>query len=115
MTAEFSAICAAMSGGECWCACWHTLHVSASQGDSFCFDQVNDKGDGYQFIAIATQNVFKTAESIKKANAPVLQDVGYFPGTTILSIVTQDPSGWKYVFFSEEDYIKDIQYRQHIH
>ena len=86
------------------------LHLSKV----WCCDQVNDKGNGFQFIAIATQNVLKTAASIKKANAPVLQDVGYFPGTPITSVVTQDPSGWKFVFFSEEDYLKDIMHSQHI-
>lgn len=76
---------------------------------------MKDKGDGFQFIALATQNVFKTAESIKQAHAPILQDVGYFPGTAITSVVTQDPSGWKFVFFHEEDYLKEIAQRQHIH
>ena len=76
---------------------------------------MNDKGDGFQFIALATRNVFKTAESIKQARAPILQDVGYFPGTTIISVVTQDPSGWRFVFLQEEDYLKEIANRQHIH
>ncbi|DBA93938.1 hypothetical protein WJX82_010273 [Trebouxia sp. C0006] len=77
--------------------------------------QVNDKGDGFQFIAISTKNVFQTAESIRKANAPILQDVGHFPGTSITSVVTQDPSGWKYVFFNEDDYQRDVESRQHVH
>lgn len=76
--------------------------------------KVDDKGDGFQFIAIATQNVAKTAKSIKQANAPLLQDVGHFPGTAITSVVTQDPSGWKYVFVSEEDYMKDVMHRQRV-
>ena len=75
---------------------------------------MEDKGDGFQFIAIATKNVFKTAESIKQNNAPLLQDVGYFPGTSITSVVTQDPSGWKYVFFNEDDYIQDVKHRKHL-
>lgn len=77
--------------------------------------KVDDKGDGFRFIAISTQNVFKTAESIKRANAPILQDAGHYPNTTITSVVTQDPSGWKFVFYSEEDYLKDIENRQHVH
>ena len=79
-----------------------------------CVSQVNDKGDGFQFIALATRNVFKTAESIKQANAPILQDVGYFPGTAVTSVVTQDPSGWRFVFLQEEDYLKEIAHRRHI-
>lgn len=66
-------------------------------------------------MVLATKDVFKTAESIKQANAPILQDVGYFPGTAITSVVTQDPSGWKFVFFSEEDYLKHVASSQHIH
>lgn len=76
--------------------------------------QVNDKGDGFQFIAVATKNVFKTAEAIKEAHAPILQDVGYFPGTAVTSVVTQDPSGWKYVFLHEEEYMKEIAQRKHV-
>ena len=76
---------------------------------------MNDKGDGFQFIALATRNVFKTAESIKQAHAPILQDVGYFPGTAIASVVTQDPSGWKFVFLQEEDYLKEVAQSRHIH
>lgn len=79
-----------------------------------CVSQVNDKGDGFQFIALATRNVFKTAEFIKQANAPILQDVGYFPGTAVTSVVTQDPSGWRFVFLQEEDYLKEIAHRRHI-
>ena len=79
-----------------------------------CCLQVEDKGDGFQFIAIGTKNVFKTAESIKQAGAPLLQDVCYFPGTAITSVVTQDPSGWKFVFFNEDDYIKDVKHRKHL-
>ena len=78
-----------------------------------CVTQVNDKGDGFQFIALATKNVFKTADSIKQAQAPILQDVGYFPGTAITSVVTQDPSGWKYVFLQEDDYLKEVAQGQH--
>ena len=76
--------------------------------------QVNDKGDGFQYIALATKNVFKTAESIKQAHAPIVHDVGYFPGTAITSVVTQDPSGWKFVFLQEEEYLKEIAQRQHM-
>ncbi|KAL3154764.1 hypothetical protein ABBQ38_011310 [Trebouxia sp. C0009 RCD-2024] len=76
--------------------------------------KVNDKGDGFQYVALATKNVFKTAESIKQAHAPIVRDVGYFPGTAITSVVTQDPSGWRFVFLQEEDYLKEIAQRQHV-
>ena len=73
--------------------------------------QVSDKGDGFQYIALATKDLFKTAEALKRAGAPIVQDIGYLPGTGISSIVTQCPSGWKFAFINVEDYFRDIASR----
>ena len=75
--------------------------------------QVGDRGDGFEFTALATRDVLKTAEAIKRAGAPIVQDVGYLPGTEITSVMTQDPSGWKFAFISETDYLDDIKNHQH--
>lgn len=76
--------------------------------------QVDNKGNAFQYTALATRDMLKTAEAIKKAGAPIVREVGYLPGTELGSIVTQDPSGWKFVFVSEEDYFKDIKERQQV-
>lgn len=76
--------------------------------------QVDDKGDAFQYTVLATRDVLKTAEAIKQAGAPIVQDVSYMPGTEVTWVVTQDPSGWKFAFISESDYFKDIKRRQQV-
>ncbi|CAJ1951705.1 unnamed protein product [Sphenostylis stenocarpa] len=68
-----------------------------------------DKGDAYAQIAIATEDVYKTAEAIKLAGGKIIREPGPIPDikTKITSCV--DPDGWKTVFVDNVDFSRELE------
>ncbi|KAJ1377574.1 Vicinal oxygen chelate [Sesbania bispinosa] len=56
-----------------------------------------DKGNGYQQIAIGTNDVYKTAEAIKLCGGKIIREPGPLPGINTKIVVCLDPDGWKLV------------------
>ncbi|OIV89289.1 hypothetical protein TanjilG_27316 [Lupinus angustifolius] len=71
------------------------------------------KGDAYAQIAVGTDDVYKTAELVKKVieevGGKIIREPGPLPGlkTKITSFL--DPEGWKTAFVDNEDFLKELQ------
>ena len=48
-------------------------------------------------IAIGTNDVYKTADSIRKAGGKIIKEPGLYPGTNTKVMACLDPDGWKTV------------------
>ncbi|OVA20282.1 Glyoxalase/fosfomycin resistance/dioxygenase domain [Macleaya cordata] len=56
-----------------------------------------DKGNAYAQIAIGTDDVYKTAEEIKKHGGTITREPGPLPGINTKITACLDPDGWKTV------------------
>lgn len=68
-----------------------------------------DKGNGYAQIAIATDNVYKTAEAVKRNRGKIVLDPGPLPGIKTKITACLDPDGWKTVFVDNADFLKELE------
>ncbi|BAU02907.1 hypothetical protein VIGAN_11250300 [Vigna angularis var. angularis] len=59
-----------------------------------------DKGDAYAQIAIATDDVYKTAEAIKLAGGKITREPGPIPDIKTKITSCEDPDGWKTCYSS---------------
>ncbi|KAK1367782.1 Lactoylglutathione lyase [Heracleum sosnowskyi] len=68
-----------------------------------------DKGNGYAQIAIGTDDVYKTAEAIKKFGGVITLQPGPLPILNTKITACLDPDGWKSVFVDNVDLLKELE------
>ncbi|XP_010668262.2 putative lactoylglutathione lyase [Beta vulgaris subsp. vulgaris] len=68
-----------------------------------------DKGNGYGQIAVGTDNVYKTAEVVKRSGGKIILDPGPLPGLNTKITACLDPDGWKAVFVDNIDFLKELE------
>ena len=57
---------------------------------------------------MSLQDVYKTAEDIKKAGGKITREPGPLPGLNTKILATTDPDGWKVVFVDEADFLAEL-------
>ncbi|KAE9602053.1 hypothetical protein Lal_00040753 [Lupinus albus] len=71
------------------------------------------KGNAYAQIAVGTDDVYKTAELVKKVieevGGKITREPGPLPGLNTKITSFLDPEGWKNVFVDNEDFLKELQ------
>ncbi|KAJ8531346.1 hypothetical protein K7X08_026780 [Anisodus acutangulus] len=60
-----------------------------------------DKGNGYGQIAVGTDDVYKTAETIKLYGGEIVLEPGPVPGINTKIMACADPDGWKTRLYSK--------------
>lgn len=68
-----------------------------------------DKGNAYGQIAISTDDVYKTAESVRQAGGKITREPGPLPGISTKITACLDPDGWKAVFVDNADFLKELE------
>ncbi|CAN0826356.1 Probable lactoylglutathione lyase, chloroplastic [Linum grandiflorum] len=68
-----------------------------------------EKGNGYQQIAIGTDDVYKSAEAIKQCGGIIVREPGPLPGINTKITVCLDPDGWKWVFVDNADFLRELE------
>ncbi|KAK4340801.1 hypothetical protein RND71_039302 [Anisodus tanguticus] len=68
-----------------------------------------DKGNGYGQIAVGTDDVYKTAETIKLYGGEIVLEPGPVPGINTKIMACADPDGWKTVFVDNADFMKELE------
>ncbi|XP_047310693.1 probable lactoylglutathione lyase, chloroplastic [Impatiens glandulifera] len=68
-----------------------------------------DKGNAYAQIAIGTDDVYKTAEVIKRNGGKITREPGPLPGINTKITACLDPDGWKLVFVDNIDFLKELE------
>jgi lactoylglutathione lyase len=54
-------------------------------------------------------DVYKTADAIKKAGGKVTKEPTELPGIGTKITATTDPDGWKVVFVDNKDFLKELE------
>lgn len=71
------------------------------------------KGNAYAQVAIATDDVYKSAEAIRivtqELGGKITREPGPIPGLNTKITSFLDPDGWKVVFVDHDDFMKEIQ------
>ncbi|KAI3981013.1 hypothetical protein MKX01_026419 [Papaver californicum] len=67
------------------------------------------KGNAYAQIAIGTDDVYKTAEAVKKHGGTITREPGPLPGLGTKIVACVDPDGWKTVFVDNIDFLKELE------
>eukprot|EP00249_Psilotum_nudum_P037229 c999_g1_i1 orf=253-1113(+) len=67
------------------------------------------KGNAYAQIALGTDDVYKTAEAIRKAGGKIIREPGPLPGINTKILACLDPDGWKTVFVDNADFLKELE------
>ena len=60
-------------------------------------------------MAIGTDDVYKTAEVIRKAGGTISKEPQELSGIGTRIMATTDPDGWKVVFVQNEDFLKELE------
>ncbi|XP_059275053.1 lactoylglutathione lyase GLX1-like isoform X1 [Lycium ferocissimum] len=68
-----------------------------------------DKGNGYGQIAVGTDDVYKTAETIRLYGGEIVLEPGPLPGINTKIMACVDPDGWKTVFVDNADFMKELE------
>lgn len=68
-----------------------------------------DKGNAYAQIAVGTDDVYKTAETIRKAGGKITREPGPLPGINTKITACLDPDGWKSVFVDNADFLRELE------
>jgi len=68
-----------------------------------------DKGNAYAQIAIGTDDVYKTAEAVRRAGGKITREPGPLPGISTKITACLDPDGWKAVFVDNADFLKELE------
>jgi len=67
-----------------------------------------DKGNGYAQMAIGTDDVYKTAQAIKKSGGKITREPAPVPGINTKITACEDPDGWRSVFVDNIDFAKEM-------
>ncbi|KAF5748258.1 lactoylglutathione lyase chloroplast-like [Tripterygium wilfordii] len=67
------------------------------------------KGNGYAQIAIGTDDVYKSAEAIKRCGGIITLEPGALPVINTKITACLDPDGWKSVFVDNTDFLKELE------
>ncbi|XP_047329912.1 lactoylglutathione lyase GLX1-like [Impatiens glandulifera] len=69
-----------------------------------------ERGNAYAQIAIGTDDVYKTAEVIKRhGGGKITREPGPLPGINTKITACLDPDGWKTVFVDNIDFLKELE------
>ncbi|CAN1838025.1 Probable lactoylglutathione lyase, chloroplastic [Linum perenne] len=68
-----------------------------------------EKGNGYQQIAIGTDDVYKSAEAIRQSDGTIVREPGPLPVINTKITVCLDPDGWKWVFVDNADFLRELE------
>ncbi|KDD76633.1 hypothetical protein H632_c154p1 [Helicosporidium sp. ATCC 50920] len=68
-----------------------------------------DLGDAYAHVALATDDVYKTAEQVRAAGGKVVKEPTALPGLGTKIMALTDPDGYKIVFVDNKDFLKELE------
>ena len=85
-----------------------TLRLPCSSAWSI-LQEPYDLGDAYAQVAIGTDDVYKTAESVRKSGGKVTKEPQEIASIGTKITATTDPDGWKVVFVDNQDFLRELK------
>eukprot|EP00270_Netrium_digitus_P003421 TRINITY_DN1393_c0_g4_i1.p1 TRINITY_DN1393_c0_g4~~TRINITY_DN1393_c0_g4_i1.p1 ORF type:complete len:418 (+),score=111.61 TRINITY_DN1393_c0_g4_i1:139-1254(+) len=67
------------------------------------------RGTAYGQIAIGTNDVYVSAEAIRKNGGKITREPGPLPGIKTKIVAALDPDGWKTVLVDNEDFLRELE------
>lgn len=89
---------------------WHAMAMHHSHAaPEVLVQEPYDLGDAYAQVAIGTDDVYKTAESIRKAGGTITKEPQEIASIGTKIMATTDPDGWKVVFVDNADFLRELE------